>query len=551
MRNRRGNIGLWLGWAIFAGIVFVPSIWFFVESIAGVGAETAGMAATAPVDRGRPLWLLMETIALAGTAAAIALVLGTATGFLTTRIHFPGRRVAFALLLLPFLIPPYNYALSWIEWFAPRMLPIDAQQSRSFVYSLPGTALVLALYLFPWVHLVAGVAFASIERHSEEAARLTMGTVRRLWRITIPLMAGLLALAALFIFVLGLKNLSIPETLQQHVFSTEIMVAYNILDEMEAALKGAAIAGVAFVALGVSLWTALRRRRIAIEGLSAPWTAGEGGPPWRNAWAWLPVLAVFALAAVLPMVSLVRTADGWSNYVTVWNSAHEEAWMGIATAAKVATVCLVLGYVLAVAVDRLPHTVAGITVAAAFLLFALPSPVLDIGLIHFWNRPAIDGPAVLRWLYDAMAAFYDSPQMLVLGQTAAYLPIAVLALWLARRRIDPRMIEAADLAGLPWHARTFRIVLPSIRGWLIGAWLVVFVLALNDVEAAVLLAPAGRPTLSVRVMTLLHYAPDEHVSALCIIQVVLASVSIGVAAALILGATFLSKRFGQGRGKRG
>ncbi len=45
----------------------------------------------------------------------------------------------------------------------------------------------------------------------------------------------------------------------------------------------------------------------------------------------------------------------------------------------------------------------------------------------------------------------------------------------------------------------------------------VFVLALNEVQASLLLAAPGQATMSVRAMTLLHYAPDRLVAAYCLI----------------------------------
>jgi ABC-type spermidine/putrescine transport system permease subunit II len=125
--------------------------------------------------------------------------------------------------------------------------------------------------------------------------------------------------------------------------------------------------------------------------------------------------------------------------------------------------------------------------------------------------------------------------MLVLGQTAAFLPVAVLGLLVALRRIEPRLIEAAEIAGLPWPTIALRVLAPMMRAWLIGVWAVVFVLSLNDAETAVLLAPAGQATLSVRIMTLLHYAPDAQVAALCVIQVVVTALAIAIVAGAAMG----------------
>jgi iron(III) transport system permease protein len=452
-------------------------------------------------------------------ASGLALVLGTATGYLTTRIAFRGRRFLFVALLLPFFLPGYVYSTAWIELLAREALVADAMSSPSAVYSLWSAMLVLALHLFPWIHLVAGAGFASIEGHLDDAARLTLSGPQRFAKIALPLVVGVLASAGLFVFVIGMKSHNIPMLLRQRVFATEIMIAYEALgDDRGAALLGLVCAAVSLAALGLALWVALRRRRIAIEGLSSPWRDSGHATRAGSAIAALVALAVFVAAAALPMMTIVRTAGAWSNYRIVWQSAWPQVANGLVTASAVATLSVILGFLLAEQIGRSGRVMAALTVSALLILFAMPAPVLDLGLIRFWNRP---GP--MGWVYD-------SRSMLVLGQTAAFLPIAVLGLSVASRRIDPHLIEAAEMAGVPWRTIALRILWPMLRVWLIGVWAVVFVLSLNDAETAVLLAPAGQATLSVRIMTLLHYAPDAHVSALCVIQVIATAAAIGFVA---------------------
>ena len=519
MGQPRQSKWLWAGWLLFVGLIFLPSVWFFVFTLGEAIIRPAATLFAGAGSATRTLNLLARSLILCAGATCLALILGTTTGWLTTRIAFRSRRLFFAALLLPFLLPGYIYATAWIELLAPALPAGDTAPPRSMVYSLWSATLLLALHLYPWVHLVAGAGFASIEGHLEDAARLALNGPTRLVRITLPLLAGVLAPAALFVFVIGLKSHNIPMLLRQSVFATEIMIAYEALaDDRGAALKGLLCVAVSLVGLGLALWVALRRRRIAVEGISSPWQ--DSAIPTRVGAMIAATIAavILALAVALPIAVLTRTAGAWSNYALVWKSAWPQVVNSLITASAVATLSLILGFLLAEQIVRSGRLLAALTVSALFMLFALPAPVLDLGLIRFWNRP---GP--MGWVYD-------SPAMLVLGQTATFLPIAVLGLSVALRRIDPRLIEAAELAGLPWQTIALRILAPILRVWLLGVWTVVFVLSLNDADSAVLLAPAGLATLSVRIMTLLHYAPDAQVSALCIIQVVLTATTIGLVA---------------------
>jgi len=545
-QTRHNPWWVWTGWLIFLAVIFLPSVWFFALTVAEeIGRAVAGQGAALGLST-RPMLLLIRSLALGGGAAALALALGTATGFLTTRVSFPGRRLLFVALLFPFLLPGYVYATAWVELLAPRALVSGMAASPSPVYSLGSSVLVLALCLFPWVHLAAGTGFASIESHLEDAARLALGGGRRFAAVSLPLVAGALAMAGLFVFVVAFKCHTIPMLMRQRVFATETLIAYEALgDDRAAAMNGLVIVVVALLALPAALWTARRRKRVAVEGISAPWRSSQAAGlfHWRKpglaALAPPIALAVFFVAVAAPLAVLLHSAGAWSNYVIVWESAWPQVLNGLASAAVTATVALFLGFVLALHVGgprdslrrRMPGWRAAPTLAALFVLFALPAPVLDLGLIRFWNRP---GP--MGWLYD-------SPAMLVLGQTAAFLPIAVLGLSVGLRQIDPKLIEAADMAGLRPGTVARRILWPMLRAWRLGVWLIVFVLSLNDSEAAVLLAPAGQATLSVRIMTLLHYAPDAQVSALCAIQVAVIAAALGLTTAAALAWRNVARRF--------
>ena len=522
MGRVRRNAWLWGGWLFFLGVLFVPSIWILDQTIGEeLGRLILGGSEVGLPSR-RELGLFGRSVALGLGASLVAGALGTMTGYLTARVAFAGRRLLFALLLLPFFVPAYCYATAWVVLLAPGTVPISADPSPAPVYSLKAAILILAGCLFPWVHLVAAVGFASIERHSEDAARLTLSNIRRVTHVVLPLVVGVIAPAWLFVFVLGLKNQSIAELLRQHVFATEILIDYqDFLDDRAAALKGLAFVAVSLGALALALGCALRRRRLAIEGLSLPLQPGEVSARGLSVAGPLVGAAILTFAVIVPLAVLIRTAGPWANYRLVWETAHDQIRTGFLTAAATATLSVTLGFVLAEFIEGSPGPLKALTAALVFVLFALPAPVLDIGLIQFWNRP---GP--LGWVYDR-------PILLVLGQTGTFLPIAVLGFWVALRRIDPRLIEAAELAALPWPTVARRILWPILRPWFVGLWTVVFVLALNDVEAAVLLASPGADTLSVRIMTMLHYMPDSHVAALCVTQVALTALAVGLVAAVV------------------
>jgi len=62
---------------------------------------------------------------------------------------------------------------------------------------------------------------------------------------------------------------------------------------------------------------------------------------------------------------------------------------------------------------------------------------------------------------------------------------------------------------------------------LVAAWAVTFVFCLRDVALPLLLAPAGRETLTALTMTLMANGSPELIAALCVLAVLLALLPLG------------------------
>jgi len=146
---------------------------------------------------------------------------------------------------------------------------------------------------------------------------------------------------------------------------------------------------------------------------------------------------------------------------------------------------------------------------------ALPAPLIGIGLVSLWNRPA-------------GAAVYGSAAMPVLAALARFAPLAALLGAAFIRRLDPALEEAARVFS-PRLPALARVSLPLLRPGLLAAGGVVFALTLGEIGATLIVIPPGMQTLSIRIYNYLHYGATETVSALCLVA---AALSLGGAALL-------------------
>ena len=163
--------------------------------------------------------------------------------------------------------------------------------------------------------------------------------------------------------------------------------------------------------------------------------------------------------------------------------------------------------------------------AAAVLAFVAPAPVLGVGLIGLWNRPA------LQWLYGSAA-------ILVVGYVARYAIVGVRTIGTLVAQTPLQLEEAAAAAGAGYWRRLTRVLLPLHARGIGFAWLLALVFCLRDLELSVLYYPAGGEPLTVRLFTLEANGPEPVVAALAVLQAAI------TAAALAIGGLLLVRRAG-------
>ncbi|MBI1785155.1 hypothetical protein HYR69_08420, partial [Candidatus Sumerlaeota bacterium] len=94
----------------------------------------------------------------------------------------------------------------------------------------------------------------------------------------------------------------------------------------------------------------------------------------------------------------------------------------------------------------------------------------------------------------------------------------------------PRVLDDLEkLAGNSSIRRWCSLTAAPLRGAIVAAAVLSFILAMCEAHASILLVTPGQETLAIRTYTLLHFAPDSLVAGLCLI-------SLGV---MIAGSSFL------------
>ncbi|MYD66166.1 MAG: iron ABC transporter permease [Chloroflexi bacterium] len=485
--ERGPSAALWVPALLVGMACAVPPVYLFVR--AGQSPEAAWEALLA----GSTLRLVWNTAALAVATTALAAALALPIAWLTVRTDMPARRLMAVLAALPLAIPSYIAAWLAVSAFGPRGLlqdalaPLGVERLPS-IYGFWGATLVLALFTYPYLLLTLRPAVAGLDPRLEELSRgFGHGRLHTFRHVVLPQLRPALAAGGLLVALYAISDFGAVALLRYDSLTRALFVRYEAgFDLSGAAALALVLVSLALTLVALELWTRGRTRYHAAHG------AGRGArtaPPARlGRWCWPAfafVAGVLALALATPVALL--------GYWLVRGLAAGEAVRGVVDAALDSLLAsgLAAG---AAALAAFPIAM----LAARHRGFALTRPLEALSYTGF----ALPGLVVaLALVFAALGTglLYQSLTLLVFAYALLFLPQAIGATRVSMLQLRPSMEEAArGLGRRPWEV-LHSITLPlSARGIIAGAVLV-FLTAMKELPATLLLSPIGFETLAARV----------------------------------------------------
>ena len=476
---------LWTAAIAVALAASLPLLYVIVRA-AGAGSETwSGL-----IDERIPA-LLAATIGLAAVVCAGALVIGGGLAYLVVRTDLPGRRVLTVLCALPLAVPPYVGAIVYADVLGPRggLRDLLGVEELPSIFGFAGSALVLTLFTYPYVFLLTAAALRNLNPNFEEAARsLGHGRIRLLLGTTARLLAPALSAGTLLVGLYVLSDFGAVSLMRFDTFTT---VIYAELGGRFDPPGAAALSSVLVVLTLLFLAAALRARgrgRFEQTGGGFRRESIHSLGRWRVA-ALATVLVVLALALVLP---LVRLATWTAGALADQDLAEFGEWAFNSLLVSVLAASIAVGCALPVAIVAARRTGAGgrLGTVVGWLAqagYALPGVIVALALVAIATR-------YVDPLYGTLA-------LLVAAFVIRFLPQAIQGEEAGLQQIGPSLGEAARGLGASRSAAFRRVVLPILAPSVAAAWAVVFLTAVKELPATLILRPLGFDTLPVRVWT--------------------------------------------------
>lgn len=479
-----------------------------------IALPVAVVLATGLSEGGGGAWTHIRDTLLAGyftgtlsiliMTGILCLLMAVPAAWLITMFRFPGRSVFEWLLVLPLAAPGYVLAYAWSDLagvggpLQSALREATGWSARDYWFpvlsSAPGLSFVLACALYPYVYLTARAAFLSQSVCTMEAARsLGASPARTFWSVALPAARPAIAAGLALALMEAAADYGAAEFLGVPTLTYGIVRAWKSFGEPAAAARIALV--LLLLVLTLVIIERRSRGRAGIQQSSTRWReiprVTLRGPAAIGATALCST--IFTLGFILPVGRLL-----WRSIETGTRAAPigDALINSILLASAGAAFAFFLALIIALSI-RAKGPVATIARIAASSGYAIPGAVLALGALAVIavlpvTLSGVLALAALAWVYA------------VRFTAAGTEPMAA-----ALARAPASIGQAAESLGATPLRRTLSVDLPIAMSGAAAAALVLFVEALKELPATLMLRPFNWDTLAVRTHA---YASDERLA---------------------------------------
>jgi iron(III) transport system permease protein len=441
------------------------------------------------------LQAIQNSLIFAAGASLISFCGGTVLAWITERTDAPLRRVIYALVLVPVIVPGILFATSWLFLLNPTIGALNkfiayccGIETPIFnAYSMAAMIWAEGVDNFSLPFLLMAAAFRSMDPALEEAAQTAGASVWTTMRtVTLPVLLPAVLATLLLSFIRAIESFEAPAIMGIpagiSVFATEVWLSLSRTRPADFNLSATFAMGYLLVTIaGVYLYhraTKISERYVTVTG--------KGYRPNRlrlGSWRW-PVtsasLILLGVSVLLPLFILIWTSlmpfymvPSWhalslvslQNYrqVLALDSAYEAFVNNLIVGGSAAAIGALLSAVIGWVVIRTRLPGRRLLDILAFAPIAIPGTVMGIALL---------------WLYLSLPIpIYGTLWILLVGFLGKYMTFAVRATYASLTQIHKELEEASTSCGAPWVKTFFRVTLPLMApGLLIGF---LFILSLS------------------------------------------------------------------------
>lgn len=458
---------------------------------------------------------ILNTLYLAVIVCTLSAFFGVTSAALITQTNIHSKKTLRWLLMLPLAMPAYLVAYLYTDLFdyagpIQRTLRVtfDFQSPNDYwffdIRTLFGAGVVISLVLFPYVYMLARTAFEEQDQNLHRASRLLgLSAYKTFYKVCLPLARPAIAISLTLVLMETLADFATVQYFAVNTLTTAIYDTWLGYGDLSAANALASI--LLFMVFIV----------VVVEQKARSKQKYQSNRPKRNehiimlstfqqflasGFCWLLVIMGF----LLPLLLLVLMVVEYANTEQL-SALLSPGLNSIELAIYAATLSTIFALVV-VLYKRLHQNVfKAIPVSMSGFGYAIPGTVLAMAML------ATFGPLDNMLNEWAVMLNIEEPGLILSGTIFAivfafivrFLAIANGTITSGIEQISPSLDLAPPSLGMGIIKSVFRVHLPLLKSSIFVAWLLVFVEAMKELPAVLLLRPFNYDTLSTQIYQLI------------------------------------------------
>ena len=494
---------------LIALVLIVPVL---VMLVGGVSASTQLFA---------HLWqtvlpsYIENTLLLAFWVVLLALFFGVFSAAIITQTNIVFKQQLRWLLLLPLAMPAYLVAYLYTDLF-DYAGPVQRTLRATFgwqsptdywffdIRTLPGAALMLALVLFPYIYMLTRGAFEQQDQNLIRASRLLGLTAKQsFFKVALPLARPAIAVSASLVLMETLADFATVQYFSVNTLTTAIYDTWLGYGDLGAANALASILMllILFVVLAEQRSRAGLRHQSARPNLKRELIQLSFGQLLiASIFCWALVILGFLLPITLLIIMAVQYSDV-AQLSVLFSTGLNSLKVSVFAATIAVVIALSLGLYQRLHKDKyrkIPQLISGFG-------YAVPGTVLAMAMLSTL------GP-LDHWI-NGLAEFlgFSAPGLILSGSLFAivfalvvrFSAIANGTIASGIKQIPQSLDYAPATLGVNLIGSLTKVHLPILSPAILVAWLLVFVEAMKELPAVLLLRPFNFETLSSQIYQLI------------------------------------------------
>jgi len=455
----------------------------------------------------KTLILLLKSLELGFFVATISTLIGGFFALFLTKTDLPFKNIFKVLFLAPLFLSPYILTLSWVDFF------IYFKDGKLFIYSFWGVVFILSFIFTPLSILIISSGLSNINAKLEEAGLMITTYPKVLLKIIFPMVKPAILSSFILVFVLTLSEFSVPAFLSVKVLTTEIFTQFSAFYNYELALANSMLLVTIAILLLLTERFYLSNSSFLSIGTKSHKTKIIKLEKGKKLLFMVHLLYLF-ISVFIPIIVLsIQTFEsGTERFFQAITLLSPNIIQSLLYATIGALILLFFGTIFAyISVQEEKKEID----TTLLIIFGIPSTVLGIGLIKFFNTPNLD-------------FIYGSFWIIIIAYLGKFLFISHKLISNAIKEIPKSLEESAQIMGADFFTRMRKIILPSIADKLFIISLIGFIFCLGELGATILVYPAGSAVMGIKLYTIMANAPQSLISAMSLVILLVTVLAVGI-----------------------